>query len=73
MSEPRQQYQNLPLAMPLKWRAWILHIFTTSPSRIFDEAERRAFCDRYWAANPKLEAQQWRRAGQHAAKTGVAA
>lgn len=68
MSEQRPRYQTVPLTQPLRWDAWMKHIWENSPSRIFDAAERQAWLDKYSAANPRLDAQQWRRAGVHAAK-----
>lgn len=59
----RPRYQTVPLSQPLSWDAWMKHIWENSPSRIFDAAERQAWVDAYWKANPRLDAQQWRRSG----------
>ncbi len=66
MSEYRPRYQTVPLTQPLRWDAWMKHLWENSPSRIFDAEERQVWVDAYWAANPRLEAKQWRRAGIHA-------
>jgi hypothetical protein len=68
VSEPRPRYQTVPLTQPLRWDAWIKHLWENSPSRFFDPAEQQAWLDAYWQANPRLEAKQWRRAGTHAVK-----
>ncbi len=62
------RYQTVPLTQPLKWDAWIAHLWENSPSRFFDREERDAWAADYWARNPRLEAQQWRRSGVRAAR-----
>lgn len=67
-SPVRPRYQTVPLSQPLRWDAWMKHLWENSPSRIFDAAERQAWLENYWAANPRLEAKQWRRAGVRSAR-----
>lgn len=46
---------------PMSRETWLLRTLILQSSRIYDAAERQAWCDRYWAEHPRLEAQQWRK------------
>jgi hypothetical protein len=56
------------LARPMTPAVWLLYVMVNQRERIASRADIDKWAAAYWAANPRLDGQQWRRGGLRAAQ-----